>query len=307
MLNKLVNSYLRRLKAKNYSPKTLYPRKFSLQKFQRFLAEKGIKSPKQFKKNLLERYQEWLSETPSTYSGKVISVVSQNTDLKAARKFCDYLSLEEVISINPTAHSTYAREPQRLVQALTSYEIKRLLEAPDKTTALGYRDRTMMELAYVTGMRRGEVSNLKLEDVDLGNKLVYVRQSKFLKDRPCVLGKISVVYLTNYLSKVRPMMLKDPSDPYVFLSQQGRKLAEQGLYRLMDKYGKQMGMRRKVCAHIWRSTCLTECARNGMHPMHLQAMAGHSTMDSLTPYLAHDVEDQRKALKTFHPRERGEL
>jgi integrase/recombinase XerD len=266
----------------------------------------GITKPSQLKKNTLNHFQIWLAETKNK-AGKFNSVVSQNGTMKGARVFCDYLFNEDLVKENLTKTARYAREPRRLPQALTPYEVKRLLDAPDKTTAIGYRDRTIMEVFYSGAFRRGELADLTLDNVDLDNRRIYVRESKYLKDRTVPIGKIAVRYLMHYIRTVRPLMVKDPAENHVFISARGGRLSDPMFYIRMKTYGKQVGMKRRVYAHLWRSTCLTDLARNNMHIRYLQELAGHNNMTTTQRYIAVSDDDLKKAVAKCHPRERGEI
>jgi len=242
--------------------------------------------------------------------GKADAASSRNNMLKVAKRFVKFLIEDGAIEEDPGENVDYAIEPKRLPRyVLTEGEVKRLLEAPDLSTVLGYRDRTILEVFYSSGIRRSELINLRLTDIDLDAGLLRVNAVKGNKDRMVPLGRIAGKFLKNYIKDVRPHLVKDPNDDHIFLSLLGRKICKCMLGLRLKGYLKTAGIDKKVSIHTLRATCATHCLRGKkrgeqMHPRYLMELLGHSSMESLNPYLAVSIADLKEAHNRCHPRER---
>jgi integrase/recombinase XerD len=231
--------------------------------------------------------------------------------LEAAKRLLKFMRDEEALEEDPGEGVDYAIEAKRLPRyVLTETEIIKLLEAPDTSTVYGYRDRVILEVFYSTGIRRSELINLRLEDLDLDDGLLRVNAGKGNKDRVVPIGKIAQRYLKNYLQAVRPRLVKDPNDDHVFLSQRGSRICKCMMGLRLKGYLKKAGIEKDISIHTLRATCATHCLRGKkrgeqMHPRHLMELLGHSSMEALNPYLSVSIADLKEAHNRCHPRERS--
>jgi integrase/recombinase XerD len=308
-MNAWRDAYFKRLEVLGYSSETLGSHQWRLKAFLEYLESVGVREPKQITTAHIRNYQTHLFERLNR-QGKMDQVSSRNNMLKVAKKFVRFLFDEEVIDEDPGEGLEYAIEPKRLPRyVLTEVEVRRLLEAPDLSTALGYRDRTILEVFYSCGIRRSELINLRLNDVDIDAGLLRVNAGKGNKDRMVPLGRIAGKFLKNYIKDVRPHLVKDPNDDHIFLSLLGRKICKCMLGLRLKGYLKTAGIDKKVSIHTLRATCATHCLRGKkrgeqMHPRYLMELLGHSSMESLNPYLAVSIADLKEAHNRCHPRER---
>lgn len=192
---------------------------------------------------------------------------------------------------------------------MSEVEVKKLLEIPDKTTVLGYRDRTILEVLYSSGMRRSELLNLRLDDVDFEAGVLRINAGKGNKDRVVPIGKIASRYLKNYIKEVRERLVKYPELDYVFLSRIGKRISKCMLGLRIKEYAKQAGIEKDISAHTLRATCATHCIRGKkrkeqMHPRYLMELLGHNSMEALNPYLSVSIVDLKEAHNRCHPREK---
>ena len=200
--------------------------------------------------------------------------------------------------------------PRRLPRnVLTESEMKRLLDAPDKSTVLGYRDKTILEVFYSSAIRRLELLNLNLNDIDLDAGVLRINAGKGNKDRVVPIGKIACRYLKHYVREVRAYLVKDPTNDHVFLSRQGKRISKCMLGLRLKMYVKKAGIEKDISPHTLRATCATHCLRgkkrkHQMHPRHLMELLGHSSMEALNPYLSVSIADLKEAHNRCHPRER---
>jgi integrase/recombinase XerD len=311
-MDKWKDAYFKRLRVLGYSPETLATHQCRLKSFLDYLASCGVQEPSQITSLHIRNYQTYLFERMNR-QGRPDQASSRNNQLKVAKRFIKFLLEDEAIGEDPGESVDYAIEPKRLPRyVLTEAEVKRLLEAPDLSTVLGYRDRTILEVFYSSGIRRSELINMLLGDVDADAGLLRVNAGKGNKDRMVPIGNIAVKFLKNYLKEVRPRLVKDPKDTHVFLSRQGRKICKCMLGLRLKDYLKKAGIEKDISIHTLRATCATHCLRGKkrgeqMHPRHLMELLGHSSMETLNPYLSVSIADLKEAHGRCHPRERGKV
>jgi integrase/recombinase XerD len=302
------DKYFQHMRVMGYSSETIQTQQWRLKPFFEYLQAQGVLTPEMVTSALLRNYQTFLFGQVNP-KGEANHVSYRNVLLMGAKKFMRFLFQEEVLPEDPGEDVDYAIEPKRLPRnILTQSEMKRLLDAPDTTTALGYRDRTILEVFYSSGIRRSELLNLEVNDLDIDAELLRVNAGKGNKDRVVPLGKMAVRYLRHYLKTVRPLLVKKPTD-YVFLSERGNRICKCMMGLRLKGYAKKAGIEKNLSVHTLRATCATHCLqgkkrREQMHPRHLMELLGHSSMESLNPYLSVSIADLKEAHGRCHPREK---
>ena len=187
----------------------------------------------------------------------------------------------------------------------TAVEAKKMMEAPDTSTALGYRDRCILEVLYSTGIRRGELNALKVTDLDLDGGFLRVNQGKGGKDRVVPLGRMACRFIRSYLEHVRPLYLrKDPAMPWLFLSRKSGRMSTMVARGVVRRYTQEVGIGKKVTPHTFRHTCATLMLKNGANIRHVQEQLGHASLETTKIYTAVTVTDLKEIHKRCHPRER---
>jgi len=292
------------LRVNGYSPKTVYHYRYEARRFFGHLRECGVEdlvqvSPSHVRDYMAELYGKAMEE------GKPSAAHGQNRALQAVKAMFRLLEGEGYLASDPTRHVAYARRPKRLPPGgLTRAEAERLLETPDTSTVIGYRDRAILEVLYSTGLRRSEVESLKVGDVDLKEGFVRVNLGKGGKDRVVPLGEVACRYVEGYLKAIRPQLVKDEAQDILFLSQYGNRLANGVLWRMVSLYGAKAGLKRKVYPHLLRHTCATLMMKNKANLRHIQEMLGHESLGTTQVYLSVTAADLKAAHRKYHPRER---
>jgi integrase/recombinase XerD len=206
---------------------------------------------------------------------------------------------------DPASAITFAREPKLIPkEILTREEMVELIEAPDITTVLGYRDRTIMELLYTTAIRRNECRDLKVTDVNFEDGLLRVF-GKGQKERIVPIGRIALKFMDNYVASVRPLLAKTSSDMHLFLSSRGNGLSRNVIGEFITRYAAQAGIDKAVTPHTFRHTCATHMLRNRADVRYIQVLLGHESLNSTQIYTHVAVTDLRDVLRKYHPREIG--
>jgi integrase/recombinase XerD len=174
-----------------------------------------------------------------------------------------------------------------------------LIQAPNTETALGLRDRTMLEVLYACGLRVSELITLRLELLNL--KQGYVRiVGKGNKERLVPLGQIACEWLERYLSESRSQLLKSSSD-YVFLTQQGGIMSRQNFWYVIKRYALQAGIEFEISPHTLRHAFATHLLNHGADLRVVQMLLGHSDL-STTQIYTHVAQIRMQQLhQQYHP------
>lgn len=296
--------FLEHLVLQNFAESTREGASRNLDRFLAFLAEEGIESPMAVTKDLFQEYRATLSRDLSAL-GRPYNPHTLNNFMVAVKMFFKFLREHDYLINDPVRDVRYAKVPKRLPRAILSQaEMRKLLKAPDTKTALGYRDRAILETFYSTGVRREELCNLNLEDLDLGQGFVRVNLGKGAKDRVVPVGKIASRYLENYIQAVRPGLCKDPRNLAVFVAMSGKRLSPNMVWCVVKKYVAKTGLNPSISPHSLRHTCATAMLRGRANVRHIQALLGHESLDTTAIYTHVSIEDLKAVHARCHPRER---
>jgi integrase/recombinase XerD len=300
----LQEKYREHLTLLNYSSGTIKGHLFYLNRFLRYLKEMGIEEITGVTKDTIRNYQTHLYEEINIRGGPN-SVSSQNNALQVVKSFFRFLCENDYLVGDPSREISYARLPKRLPRSiLTQAEMKRLLHAPDTRTAMGYRDRAILEVLYSTALRKEEINHLLLQDVDYNDGFLQVNSGKGKKDRVVPVGKIACRYLENYIKAVRPSFIRDPYNNHLFLSLKGNKLSKNVLWGMIKRYARRAKIKKTISPHTFRHTCATLMLRNKANIRHIQEMLGHASLDSTQVYTSVSITDLKEVHSRCHPREK---
>jgi integrase/recombinase XerD len=296
--------YEQHLRVMQHSEATLETKRWNIERFFSFLDSVGVKTIFEVDRSLLERFRQNRYEYVNKF-GKQDGILSQAKYIETVRCFFAWAKRTGRIAQNPAVDFDLPRLPRRLPkQTLTHDEMKKLLESCDVSNAIGFRDRTILEFLYSTGLRLKEFGKLDLEDLDLDRGTVFVREGKGRKDRVVPVGKIAGVFLENYVKGVRPLFLAPWSGDALFLSSRGRRLSRNGLGAALEKSAKRAGVEKHVSTHALRRTFATALLVGGAKAAHVKDMLGHEGFQALSSYLNLTIRDLIEAHKKYHPRER---
>jgi integrase/recombinase XerD len=215
----------------------------------------------------------------------------------AVRGLHKFLILEKATTENPTATVEQPRWWKPLPNVLSLEEVDKLLEAPKTDNPKGLRDRALLEVLYATGLRVSELIGLKMDGVNLD--LGFVRcMGKGSKERIVPMGASAADSVIAYLAARK---VRQPTD-YVFLNNRGGKLSRSGFWRILQGYGRQAGIKKKLTPHVLRHSFATHLLERGADLRAVQTMLGHSNI-STTEIYTHVMRERLKEIyKTYHPR-----
>lgn len=221
--------------------------------------------------------------------------------ISTIRSFHQFALREKYAAKDPTVLIETPKYEKKLPDVLEIDEVIALLETPDLTKNNGYRDRTMLELLYATGMRVTEIIQLDVEDVNLMMGFVRVF-GKGNKERIVPLGDTVIEYLTTYIETVRPQLLKQTTTQALFLNMHGKSLSRQGIWKIIKQYGLKANINKTLTPHTLRHSFATHLLENGADLRAVQEMLGHSDISTTQLYTHVSKSQIRKMYTQFHPR-----
>lgn len=222
--------------------------------------------------------------------------------LAAIKAFYRFMTAEGYMDINPAEVVEAGTKGIKLPRVLSEDEVVRLLNQPDITTAEGFRDRTMLEVLYATGMRVSELINLTLERVDLNMKYI-IAFGKGSKERIVPLGSVAAEFLQQYLEKVRPKLTHaDRNTNIVFLAFGGHELTRQRFWQIIRAYGRKANINKALTPHILRHSFATHLLDNGADLRSVQELLGHSDISTTQIYTHLTNKRLRDIYAKAHPR-----
>lgn len=233
--------------------------------------------------------------------GRAASTVARK--LASIKAFYRFLTAERYIRRNPAEVLEAASRGLHLPKVLSVQEVERLLDEPNLGTLDGYRDKTMLELLYATGMRVSELVNVPVKNVDMKMQYVIV-MGKGSKERMLPLGRTVLHYLEHYLTVVRPQLLHGKPDKAaeLFVTGWGGPMTRERFYEIIVAYGKSAGISKRVTPHMLRHSFATHLLNNGTDLRIVQELLGHADISTTQIYTHLDVERLREVYDKAHPR-----
>jgi integrase/recombinase XerD len=221
--------------------------------------------------------------------------------LSGFRQFYRWLLREGRIDRDPTALIESPKLGRGLPKALSEQQVTGLLEAPDTETALGLRDRTMLELMYASGLRVSELVGLELQDVNLNQGVVRVT-GKGGKERLVPLGEEALGWLQRYLRDARPGLVRGADCPQMFATARRRGMTRQAFWHAIRKHAAAAGIGQPVSPHMLRHSFATHLLNHGADLRVVQLLLGHSDLSTTQIYTHIAREGLKRLHSKHHPR-----
>jgi len=272
-----------------------------LMQFNAWCEERQIGTPRELSMPILERYRRHLFYHRKA-NGEPLSPNSQMRYLMRIKQWCRWLVRGGHLPSNPAADLEMPRTPRRqLPQVLSREEVEQILAQPDVSTALGLRDRMLLEVLYSTGIRRMELANLDLFDVSFPQHTVFVRQGKGRKDRVVPIGERGLAWVRKYLDEARPALTGDTSERALLLSADGTRIDIDAISRIVRRYIRQAGVDKPGAAHLFRHAAATFMLENGADLRYIQEMLGHAEISTTQLYTHVSIGKLKAIHAATHP------
>jgi len=221
--------------------------------------------------------------------------------LSCLRGFYNYWLREKQIKVNPTANIPSPKLGQPIPKSLSEVEVGQLLLAPDTDSAIGLRDKTMIELLYATGLRVSELVTLTMSQVNVRQGVVRVI-GKGAKERLVPVGEEALDWLTRYLRHSRPELLGMKASEVLFPSQRGRGMTRQTFWHRLKHWARVAGIEQTLSPHTLRHAFATHLLNHGADLRVVQLLLGHSDL-STTQIYTHIAKSRMQELHAeHHPR-----
>jgi integrase/recombinase XerD len=226
---------------------------------------------------------------------------SSNRRLSVFRRFYRWLLRQGHRTDDPTLHLVSARQPPRFPKSLSESQVEALLAAPDVQTALGLRDRAMLETMYATGLRVSELVLLKTVEVGLNEGVLRVL-GKGGKERLVPLGQEAVEWIRRYRSQARGELLGARACDALFVTRLGSAMSRQMFWNLVKRYARAADVNAPLSPHTLRHAFATHLLNHGADLRVVQMLLGHADI-STTQIYTHVARERLKALHAqHHPR-----
>ena len=288
VMEKDIEKFIRYLKEqKNYSKYTISTYEEDLIFLSKYLEKEGI-SYLDIDYSTIRLYFNYLDSF--NYSKNTIA-----KKITSARSFYKYLARNNKIKSNPFSLCSLPKKDKLLPKFLYYNELEEMFSSCD-TSNLGIRNRCILELLYATGMRVGELVNIKLNDIDLKEKYIKIL-GKGNKERIVYFGDYAKEYLEKYIYEVRDNLLKNKKSDYLFINNSGTNLSARGVELVIKNIIKETSIKSNITPHVLRHTFATHLLNEGCDILSVQELLGHESISTTEIYTHVANEQVRNAVE----------
>ena len=293
-MEKEINNFIEYLKyQRNYSDFTCNNYKKDLNEYNSFILSNKI-NYKNMDYNEAKEYVIYLNkknDAKSTISRKLSSL----------RTFYKYLVLNNKVESNPFLLVSSPKKEKRIPKFINYNNMEEILNVPNIKTKEGQRERVILEVLYASGVRVSELVNIKLEDIDFGNKNILIF-GKGSKERLVSFGDYALEYINLYLKEGRNLLLDGVKSDYLIVGKKSEKLTTRRVEQIIDDIIKRTSIKLNITPHMFRHTFATHLLDNGCDLLVVQELLGHASLSSTEIYTHVSNEHLREVYLKCHPR-----
>lgn len=291
---KIINDYLEYLKyQKNYSDYTVLSYKNDILEFIDYLSREGLNF-KTIEYSDIRFYLMYLKDEKHDDNSSV------SRKLSSLRGLYKYMANEGIVKTNVFSLVNAPKKSKKLPRYFEYNELEELFMVPDTNTSLGQRDLLLLEMLYATGVRVGELVNIKVKDIDLGRRNIIIL-GKGNKERFVTYGEYCEDILKQYLSDGYILLNKTGSD-YLFLNNNGGNLTERGVRYILDELIKKTSINKKISPHMIRHSFATHLLNEGCDLLTVQKLLGHESIKATQVYTHVTTDRLREVYFRSFPR-----
>ena len=287
-MNENLENYRNYLKYERaYSDNTVGAYMNDLNKYEEFLKKNILESDTED----LEKYLKYIKNLEST------TVAHKITSIKS---YFNYNIKRGIVSVNPADKVSRPKLTKHLPEYLTEEEVGKLLDVEVKSP-YDYRNKTILELLYSSGIRISELVNIKTPNYDSEECLIRI-MGKGSKERIVPLGDYAINIMNDYMNNYRPLINKKHTD-YVFVNNRGDKISRQFIFKVIKKEALKKGIKKDISPHTLRHTFATHLLKNGADLRIIQELLGHENI-STTQIYTHVTNNKLKSdYETYFPKD----
>lgn len=231
-----------------------------------------------------------------------LSASSQGRILSGIRAFFKFLVLEKETDNNPTTLLEWPRTARKLPDVLNEKEIEDILNAIDRSTDEGERNRAMLEVLYGCGLRVSELVNLKISEVHKEEEFLIVI-GKGNKQRLVPINGMALKHIDIYLKNVRAhISVKKGNEDVLFLNRRGSMLSRVMIFYIIKQLVEKTGIKKTISPHTFRHSFATHLLENGADLRAVQEMLGHESITTTEIYTHISNHTLKEAIIKHHPR-----
>ena len=297
MNNKDLNNYLDYLKyQKNYSDYTIDSYAGDIKEFLNYISKESL-DYKKIEYSDIRFYLMYLKDEMKDDNTSI------NRKLSSLRGFYKYMANEGIVKSNVFALVNGPKKSKKLPRYFEYNELEELFLVPDRNTPLGQRDLLLLEMLYATGVRVGELVNIRNKDIDFSNKNILIL-GKGNKERFVNYGEYCEDALNLYLNEGYLLLNKKNSE-FLFLNNNGDPLTERGVRFILDKLIKKTTLNKNISPHMIRHSFATHLLNEGCDLATVQKLLGHESIKATQIY-THVTTDRLKEVY-FHAFPRAKI
>lgn len=244
------------------------------------------------------RIQSWLAHL---YTVRHLKTRSAGRALSALRRFYRHALREGRVTFDPTLRIDSPRQPRTLPTGLSEADVEALLAAPDATTDLGLRDRTMLEMIYASGLRVSELVGLRMAQVSQDSGVVQV-VGKGNKERLVPIGETALDWLQRYLTSARINLMDGQPHEALFVTRRKAPMSRQAFWYVVRRYAKKAALKGSLSPHTLRHAFATHLVNHGADLRVVQLLLGHADISTTQIYTHVARERLRQLHERHHPR-----
>ncbi|WP_339653477.1 tyrosine-type recombinase/integrase [uncultured Maribacter sp.] len=234
-------------------------------------------------------------------SEREINNRSINRKISSLKSYFKFLQKIEVLELNPLVKHRALKTSKKIEIPFSELEMQNVLSIIEYTNDFeGVRDELLIHVLYATGMRRAELLELRMSDVDLENKTIKVLGKRNKERFIPMLSETKSMFESYFLKRLALNEIKDAN--YIFLTQSGNKMYETLVYRLINKYFRVVSTKVKTSPHILRHTFATHLLNKGADLNAVKELLGHSSLASTQVYTHNSIAELKKVHFKAHPR-----
>lgn len=230
-----------------------------------------------------------------------LSVETVLRRISGISKFFDFLVIEKIVTTNPIGFISKPKKWDHLPNFLNFDEMEKLMDAPDKSTVLGFRDHIIISLLYSSGIRITELVNIKVIDISSNRNAVKVT-GKGNKQRYVPIYNELMQKLGDYIKIRHESLVKGSDNGYLILNNRGGKITREYCWMLIKRYCEKAGITKKVSPHTLRHSFATHLLTEGADLITIQMFLGHSSVSTTEIYTHVTDDNARNVINNFHPR-----
>lgn len=280
---------------------TLKSKRLLLAQFIKWASGQGICNLQELDLLVLEEYRRYLNRYRKR-NGLPLDISTQYARLMAVTKFIKTMDYYDVIDGTFAKKFRLPRIPRRLPKDIpTVKDIERVLEQAMIMGRLGLRNRAIIEVFYATGIRRIELVNINILDIDFQRQILTVREGKHKNDRNVPIARRALDWVERYLKEMRPKLATMASGEALFLTETGQRVKPHKVTDMVTKCVDRSGIDKKGACHLLRHVTATEMLRHGADIRQVQEMLGHSDISSTQIYAHVTIKDLNRVYYETHP------